>query len=178
MDGIASSQGISKKTLYRFFPNRNALISAALEDVFAEVAGRVALIAQDSDRSFLERMRDVFRVVSHQVAELGDTLVKDLYYHEPQIWDQIDRFRREHVFGIVTKLFEEGMRTGLIRDDIDSRLVPVLFINAMSAILNPAQLVKLPFAPVEVFDTLVRVLFGGILTEEARSQLFAQEETP
>ena len=50
-----------------------------------------------------------------------------------------------------------------------------MFVNAMSSVLNPAQLVKLRFPPSQVFDAFIRILFGGVLTEKARLQFFTRE---
>ncbi len=121
MDQIASLQGISKKTLYRFFPNKAALTEEAIESRIREVAANVEKIARNSDLSFLARMRGIFDIVSRQISELGENFVKDVYYHEPEIWERIDKFRREHVFEIITRLLKEGIRQGHIRDDIDGR---------------------------------------------------------
>ena len=175
MGEIASLQGISKKTLYRFFPNKEALVTAAIEEKIVDVAERIAAIAARRDLLFPIRLRDILRLVSRQLGELGENFHRDLYYHEPQLWERIDRFRQDYVFSIITRLFEEGMKSGHIRADIDGRLVPVLFINAVSSVLSPAQFVKLPFPPSELFDAFIRILFGGILTEKAQRLLFAQE---
>ena len=76
------------------------------------------------------------------------------------------------------RLLEEGMNEGFIRNDIDGRLVPMLFVNAASSVMTPAQLVKLPFPPAELFDAFIRILFGGVLTDEARRVFFTQEGKP
>jgi AcrR family transcriptional regulator len=178
MDEIAASQRISKKTLYRFFPNKGALISAAIEERMAEVASRALSIANDVQRPFPHRIREILRIVSRQIAELGPILIQDLYYHEPEIWERIDSFRQEHVFSIISRLFEEGMREGFIRTDIESRLMPQIFINAMSSFMTPAQFNSLPIAPADLFDALTRILFGGVLTEDARRKFFSQEGAP
>ena len=175
MDRIAARQGISKKTLYRFFPNRDALVSEAVEERIASVAAQAAAIEADTGRRWIDRMQGILRLVNGQLAELGERLIKDIYYNKPEIWERIDRFRREQVFSVITRLLEEGRRKGFVRDDIDGRLVPLLFASAASSVLTPAQLVKLPFPPVEVFEAFIRILFGGILTESARRKLFAKE---
>jgi AcrR family transcriptional regulator len=178
MDQIASLQGISKKTLYKFFQNKAALTEEAIESRIREIAAHVEEIARNSDLSFLARMRGIFDVVSRQIAELGENFVRDIYYHEPEIWERIDKFRREHVFAIITGLLKEGIREGHIRDDIDGRLVPLLFTSTISSVMTPAQLVKLPFPPAELFDAFIRILFGGVLTEKARRQFFSREGRP
>jgi AcrR family transcriptional regulator len=175
MDQIASLQGISKKTLYKFFPNKAALTEEAIEERIQEIASKVEEIAHNSDLPFLARLRGIFDIVSRQIAEMGDNFVKDVYYHEPEIWERIDKFRREHVFEIITRLFREGIRKGFIRNDIDGRLVPLLFTSTISSVMSPAQLVSLPFPPAELFDAFIRILFGGVLTDRARRQFFTGE---
>ena len=175
MDRIAARQGISKKTLYRFFPNRDALVSEAVEERIAAVAAQAAAIEADNGRRWIDRVQGILRLVSGQLAELGEGLIRDIYYNRPEIWERIDRFRREQVFSVITRLLEEGRKKGFVRDDIDGRLVPLLFASAASAVLTPAQLVKLPFPPVEVFEAFIRILFGGILTESARRKIFTKE---
>jgi AcrR family transcriptional regulator len=175
MEDIASLQGISKKTLYRFFSNKDALITAVVEDRIAFIAAEAAKIAADSKLSYLERLKGIMGLVSMQVAQISETLIKDLWYNRPDLWARIDKFRRERVFGIITQLFEEGRKEGFIRSDIDGRLVPMLFINAISAVLTPAQMIQLTVPPGKLFDVFLRILFGGILTDGARRKFFSQE---
>jgi AcrR family transcriptional regulator len=175
MDQIASRQGISKKTLYKFFSNKSHLVTEALEERLLEIAALVDAIAHDTARSFPERLGDIFGIVARQFAQLGESLMRDMFYREPQLWEKIDRFRREHVFVVIAGLFEEGIREGYVRTDIETRLVPTLFVNAVSAVLTPAQLFALPSPPTVVFETFIRILLGGILTEDGRRRLFAGE---
>ena len=176
MEEIASLQGISKKTLYRYFPNKEALASAAIEEKIAEVAQSIAGIAEKKDLSFLERIQQILHIVSRQIAELGEGLIRDLYYNQPDLWARIDRYRQERVFVIIEKLLGEGARSGFIRPDINGRLVPALFVTTISSVLNPEQFVKLTVPLVEFFEAVVKILFGGILTENARRQFFRQED--
>jgi AcrR family transcriptional regulator len=177
MDDIASRQGISKKTLYKYFANKQQLVAEALEQRISEIAAAVDGLARDRSRPFPERLGDILNVVARQLAQIGESLLKDMFYREPQLWERIDRFRREHVFSVITGLLEEGIREGFIRNDIESGLVPLLFINALSSLMTPAQFVSLPLAPVELFEALIRILFGGVLTDDARRQFFTQEGT-
>jgi AcrR family transcriptional regulator len=178
MERIASQQGISKKTLYKFFPNKNALVAAVVEERIAELGEEVLRIVAKKRISLLERMNEILRVVSRQLAGLGENLIRDIYYREPKIWERVDRFRRETVLGIITKLLDEGVRAGFIRKDVDIRLIPAIFLNTISTILNPSQFLALTVPPAEAFDALIRILFGGILTGKARVRFFGKGNTP
>jgi AcrR family transcriptional regulator len=175
MDEIASLQGMSKKTLYRFFPNKDALLSAVVEERIAAIAAEAARLGQDTTLPWLDRIGGIFKIVGNQISQISETMMKDIYYNRPELWERLDRFRREHVFNIITRLLEEGRKKGFIRGDIDGQLVPLLFINAISAVLTPSQMVKLAFPPAKLFDAFIRILFGGILTDSARRRFFTQE---
>ena len=175
MEEIASLQGISKKTLYRFFPNKDALILTVVEDRVKAIAAEATRLEQDTNIPWLDRIGGIFKVVGTQISAISETTVRDIYYNKPEMWERIDKFRQEHVFGIVTRLLEEGRKKGFIRKDVDGRLVPLLFVSAISAVLTPSQMLKLPFPPAMLFDSFIRILFGGILTDSARRKLFTQE---
>lgn len=171
MGDIAAKQGISKKTLYKYFASKADLVQAALEDRLSEVAGQVDAAVQDRSLAFPARMGRVLGIVGRQLSVIGDRLLNDLVYREPKLWERIDRFRREKVFAAITRLFEEGVRDGFVRTDIESRLVPELFLSSLMSTLNPAKFFVLNASPVVIFRTIMRVLMTGILTEEGRSQL-------
>src|SRR5208283_3281587 len=136
MEKIASLQAISKKTLYRFFSNKDALIAAVVEERLSLVAKEVAGIATDSSVTYLDRLRGILQTVGTQFAQISLTFIKDVYYCKPELWEKIDKFRREHVFIIITRLFEEGRKRGFIRGDIDAQLMPTLFISAINSIIT------------------------------------------
>jgi AcrR family transcriptional regulator len=174
MGEIASRQGISKKTLYKYFSNKEQLVEETIEGKIAEIGALIEAASRDAGKSFPERLGTILGIVARQLAELGETIVKDVYYREPQLWEKIDKFRREHIFTAITRLFEEGIRDGWVRTDIESRLVPAMFVGAANAILNPSQIFAMTAPPVVIFDTLIRILLGGILTEQGRQQLFKE----
>jgi AcrR family transcriptional regulator len=175
MDQIAARQGISKKTLYKYFTSKQELVEAAVEEKIEEVAAMVRSVGEDRSLPFPQRMGMVLGIVGRQLALLGDRLLNDMAYREPQLWERIDRFRREKVFGVISALFQEGIRDGYVRTDIEARLIPILFITSVTAILSPQQFFALTTPPAVVFQTITRILLGGILTDEGRAQLALSE---
>jgi len=178
MAQIAARQGISKKTLYKYFSNKTQLVEEAIEEQIAAIAGLVDSIMLDRSQSFPQRLGRIFGIVARQLAQLGETFIRDVFYREPRLWERIDHFRREHIFAAIMRLFEEGIRDGYVRTDIESRLVPTLLVSAASAILSPAQFFTLTAPPAVVFETFIKILLGGVLTEEGRTQLFSAQSSP
>ena len=174
MEQIAARQGISKKTLYKYFSNKTQLLEEVIEEQITAVASLVDSIMLDRSQTVPQRLGRVFGIVAGQLARLGDSLIRDVFYRQPRLWEKIDRFRRERIFTAIARLFEEGVRDGYVRTDIESRLVPTIFVSAAAAILNPEQIFALTAPPAVVFETFIKILLGGILTEDGRTQLFSQ----
>jgi len=171
MDQIAALQGISKKTLYKYFANKMELVEAALEDRIQRIAAEVYAVVDDHARPFPRRMAEVLGVLSRQLALLGDRLLNDIVYREPHLWERIDRFRREKVFGAMSSLLQQGISDGFVRTDIEARLIPMMFLTTLTTIMSPPQFFELTSPPAVIFQTVTRVLLGGILTEDGRAQL-------
>ncbi len=175
MDRIAALLGISKKTLYKYFSNKADLVEAAVEERIQEIAAEVRSIVEQRSLPFPRRIGLILGIVSRQLALLGDRILNDMAYREPELWQKIDRFRREQIFGAFSKLVREGVDSGYVRADIQVDLIPVLFVSSIAGVLNPPQLLSLPTPPAVIFQTVARVLMGGILTEEGRAQITLAE---
>jgi len=178
MEEVASRQGISKKTLYKYFPNKTELVQAAIETRIVQIAAQVRLIVDDRQTPFPQRIGTILAVVGRQMALLGDRLLRDIAYREPELWKRIDQLRREQIFGAISDLFGQGIEDGYVRGDIEARLVPTMFAASLSAILSPPQIFELTLPPAVVFRTITRILLGGILTDQGRALLQKWETAP
>ncbi len=172
MEDFASRQGISKKTLYKYFPNKYALVDEIIRHQMVTIAGKIAAARADESLEFPAKFSSVLGVIVEQVGKLGEQLVRDMYYTSPEHWAKIEKFRSDYVFKAIGELLVDGMKTGYVRDDINPQIVIPLLLNTIQSMMTPEQMIKIPFPVVEVFSTFVRVIFGGILTDSARKDIF------
>ena len=69
------------------------------------------------------------------------------------------------------------MVQGILRRDIDQRLILLIYSKAVEDIINPEMLSQLPFTTTKVFETIVKVLFDGILTDEAKPAYLSEQRS-
>lgn len=125
---VATAASVSRATLHRMFPSRDALLEAIVERACAE-AGRI-FDAVDLAGGPVERV----------LAELIDGLVPvahlwTLAINEPMI-DQVPRLAKEaeDLEHRLIELMQRGQREGVLRPDQSPRWMTYLFGMALSAV--------------------------------------------
>jgi hypothetical protein len=101
---------------------------------------------------------------------LGPLLVRDMRRHAPDLWAEVEAFRREKILKNAGRLLEDGVREGVFRRDLDRDLAVQFFMTLVQEHVNPEALARAGRSAREVFDGVIRVFFGGILNDGARRE--------
>jgi AcrR family transcriptional regulator len=168
MEEIALELGMSKKTLYRFFPGKEQLLREMINGMKCKFEDYIKQLWGNMDMSFLEKLKDLMNYISSQPSAFRGPLSLDLQKNFPLLWDEINESRKTHSLQKFNLLLNEGVEKGVFRKDIDQPIVVLLFMNAIQGILNPDVLSQIPYTANQVFESIIRVLMEGIFTEEGR----------
>jgi AcrR family transcriptional regulator len=172
---IAGELGISKKTLYNFFPSKMLLLHSVIRRELKSIARQMESVQSDRDTDFLEKITKIWSIASRQIVKMSRVFRKDVYRSAPEIWEEINDFRRRFFLKRLGSLISDGVKEGIVRGDIDFRLIILLHQLVMENIINPEQLIRLSINPLEMFESMIKILYGGILTESVRKR-FVQLE--
>jgi hypothetical protein len=114
--------------------------------------------------------------VGQQYTSLNKHFVDDMRKHAPEVWKQIDEFRRQHIVNQFGKLMQEGVEKGKLRKDVDEKLVTLMMLTLVENLINPTTLTELPYTAQQIFESISGILFQGVLTEEARAEYMQHEK--
>ncbi|HEY9167101.1 MAG TPA: TetR/AcrR family transcriptional regulator [Candidatus Kryptonia bacterium] len=168
MEEIASSLGISKKTLYKFFPNKEKLVRDLISDRQCEFMNHIDGIWRRDDLDFIGKFRitlDYFGERSSRVNRFHD-----LQKLVPDVWKDIHSFKKEKGLEKIKQVLNDGFETGILRKDINRDVIVLLYTNAVESIITPDVLAELPFSGPQVFEAISKIIFEGILTEDGRKR--------
>jgi AcrR family transcriptional regulator len=178
IDEIAAKLGMSKKTIYKFFESKNEIVRAVTSETMNHMKKCCEEIAGNEEMDFVDKLREMMTLVAIQYSKLGRPLIEDLQKNAPHIWELISKFRQERIQEDFGNLLKEGMRKGMFRNDIDEQLILLIYSNAIQTIINPEMLMHLPFSAAQVFEAIVKVIYEGILTDEAKSKYLSRGQLP
>jgi len=171
MESLAARLGVSKVTLYKYFPGKDQLIGSAVERRMEVVAGQLEAMDRLPAGAFIERIGLFFDVVDQFVKPAMAVFFRDLASEAPWLWDRIQRFRAERVFPKLARLIEEGQAAGYVRSDLDKSLAATLLVAMAEQVARPDFIYRLPIPPAEVVGAIVSILLGGILNDKGRELL-------
>ncbi len=173
-DEIAARLGISKATLYKAFPSKEAVLRAVVSDFLTSTLAGVEGLLADARLGFAEKLVGLFAFVGGRIAEVGPLLVRDIQKNAPGVWREIDEFRRERIFRNFKGILESGRKEGLFREDVDLDLLLEMFADLIGRFINPEAVLRSGRSPAQAFESVIKVFFQGILTDAGRRNFSAR----
>jgi AcrR family transcriptional regulator len=122
MDDIAKHLGMSKKTIYQFFKDKNELVTALvkkrLQDDEEEMT---AIIGQSTN--VIEEMINMMKCSEEIFSRANPIVIHDLQKYHPEAWKQFQNFKAEVIVRTLEELLNKGIHQGYIRPDIDVKVI-------------------------------------------------------
>ncbi|MFE6156603.1 TetR/AcrR family transcriptional regulator [Streptomyces sp. NPDC057889] len=130
MSRVAEETGIGRATLYKYFPDVEAILAAWHErQVAAHLEQLIAVRDQVTDPGRrLEAVLEAYAFISHQRHASHGTELAALLHHG----EHIDRAHQQ-LSGLVRDLLAEGATTGALRDDVAPEELANYCLHALTA---------------------------------------------
>jgi len=162
IEELCADLGMSKRTFYRHFADRDALVVAV---VVERVEGYVPTILENltSTGPVDEILRTHFDLLIHNVlANVSTQMMVDIQVLMPELWDRIDQFRSGAV-GIITELLRRGQNEGSIRPDIDPTVAGKLIQGILTNVAHPKFMAEQKLSFDQFITTFKELLLQGVL---------------
>ncbi|MBN1696307.1 MAG: TetR/AcrR family transcriptional regulator [Spirochaetales bacterium] len=169
VDEIARELCMSKKTIYKYFKNKKAIIREIIKWNQTRLTETLDEIISEKDSDFIDRLKSILHTLTSFLAKLSEPLVSDLKRHNPEIWNLIHEFKKKMSFGRIERVLQEGREKGLIRADIDPQLIILIYFHIIEHIIIPENLYEFSFSAKDIFEAVMKIMYSGILTEEGRT---------
>jgi len=170
MEELASELGISKKTLYKHFSNKEHVLKEMVHAKKCEGDEVIDELMNDTVTPFLDKLKKFMNFIAKISKKIEGTMIKDLMEKHPEIWRDIEEFRANHAYKNLSKLIKEGMENGVFRNDINTDIIVLTYVSAIHSLINPQALSKLPVSADQAFRDILQILFEGIFTSDGRKK--------
>ncbi|GIK59734.1 MAG: TetR/AcrR family transcriptional regulator [Ignavibacteriota bacterium] len=168
MDEIAAELKMSKKTIYKFFPSKEDLVKA-IAKYFMNKMKNTILPALNSDKNAIEKLGDLIKILAKVSEKISASRMEELKRHFPSLWNDIDSFRTEMMFGNITKVIDQGKKEGLFIDYPTNIIMNVL-VASIRTIVNPDFIMNNNYSLIEAARYAFRIVISGILTDKGKKE--------
>ena len=118
MDDLATQLGISKKTIYQYFKDKDALVSSVVE---FELANH-ALICNQSTQAADNAVHEIFllmSVIQEMFNRMNPLALFEIEKYYPLAFEKIKNHKDDYIFSMISANLEKGIAEGLYRKDVD-----------------------------------------------------------
>jgi len=157
---LASQLSMSKKTIYKYFPNKEILVENII-DYFADSIKRKFKSVVESDKNPMDKFNTMMEFLIGKIGYLNMENAMEVKVRYPHIWKKIEKFRLEMI-KYITKIFEEAQDQGYAKSDLDMDVVATIYMNILNSIFQPEFFIKNNLAPVDTIQTFVKMITEGI----------------
>ncbi|WP_461452550.1 TetR/AcrR family transcriptional regulator [Mucilaginibacter sp.] len=137
MDDIAKHLGISKKTIYHFFKDKNELVIALVNKKLKEDEEQMAEIISKSS-NVIEEMINMMKCSEEIFSRINPVVIHDMQKYHPDAWKQFQNFKSEVLVCTMAQLLEKGIKQGYIRPDIDVKVMSLMRVHQLELGFNPS----------------------------------------
>ena len=118
MDDLATQLGISKKTIYQYYKDKDALVSSVVENELANHA----LICNQSMQAADNAVHEIFllmTVIQEMFNRMNPLALFEIEKYYPLAFEKIKNHKDDFIFSMISKNLEKGIAEGLYRKDVD-----------------------------------------------------------
>jgi AcrR family transcriptional regulator len=135
MDDIARHLGMSKKTIYQFFGDKNELVVALVKNRLQEDEREMNAI-MESSANVIEEMIKMMKCSEEILSRVNPIVFHDMQKYHPEAWQEFQRFKAEVIINKLEELLLKGINQGFIRDDIDVKILATMRVNQVEMGFN------------------------------------------
>lgn len=164
MDFIAGELGISKRTLYENFKNKDALIIACMEQS-REQYHQQFLHISESHTNTIEKLVRYYEVIADFYNNTSRSFQLDVERMHSKVNEKYEEARDKSISS-TRNLLQHGVEEGVIRKDIDIDLISILYNDQMEWFRRSKDIYKLEYKMSEILKNIVFIFIRGIATEK------------
>lgn len=140
MDDIARELGMSKKTLYQFFEDKNDLVKKVI-DAKTDTSFN-CMEGISSDLNAIEELFEVMRILIEQISTYNPAVDYDLKKYYPELYQNLFKSRRNRMMTMLLQNLEKGKSEGLYRSELNSTIIAKMYISRIENLHNADDLIS------------------------------------
>ena len=139
MDEIASQLGISKKTIYQFFTDKDALVEAVI-DIELKDNERECFQHRERSENPVHEIFVATDMVLEMLKVMNPTLLFELQKYHPAASKKINDYKHKFLYKLIRENLDKGVAEGYYRPEINIDIITRFRIATVFLTFNPELL--------------------------------------
>ena len=171
---IAGELGMSTKTVYKFFPDKESLVKACVDAHYGQLYQNFVAVLKQHGNPLIS----LFRIwIDACELDFGTTHIfyADLNYYYPKVQDQVFKKNEDKFNKPVLELIVKAKEKGLLRKEIHPAVALEACASIYSLLTRTTGFKKFKMSPFELAENTIAVYLRGLCTSKGLRELEAHK---
>lgn len=169
MDTIAKELGISKKTIYQYFKDKNEIVETITRLYLENEKALFCKIKQSSNDS-IEELVNVTRCLRETMANMNPSLLYDLKKYHYKAWNMFLEYKENVFKESIKSSIQKGIEEGNFRPEINPDIIAIMRFEQVQMAFDSDIFPVNRFDFREVQMQLFMHFVFGIVTEKGKEK--------
>ncbi len=165
MDDISREAGVSKRTIYENFQDKDDLLRKCLNFLDEGYNKESELIAQQAENT-IQMVFGYLKLGIKMLNQVNPLFIEDLKRYHIKVWKDVYKINSEKQRVQVLTILKKGINQGLFRKEIDVEIVTILLVNQLRMMHDATVFPREQFPQRAVFENVMISFFRGIATQK------------
>lgn len=136
MDEVANQLGMSKKTIYQFYADKDALVEDVIDIEINSNQLECTRHQQKSENSIHEIFMAVDMLLE-LLTKMNPSVIFDLDRYHPKAFKKYNDYKNKFLYAIIKENLDAGKRDGLYREEIQTDIMTRFRLASIFLVFNP-----------------------------------------
>ena len=136
MDEIATQLGISKKTIYQFYADKDALVDSVI-DIVVNANEAECCMQRDESENPIHEIFIAMDMVQEMLRTMNPTIVYDLQKYHPAAHKKLNDHKNKFLYKQIKENLEKGIALQLYRSDINTEIIARFRLASVFLLFTP-----------------------------------------
>ncbi len=164
MDEIANHLGISKKTIYQYFKDKDALVEGVINieiEMHQDEFSKYAAISENAIHELFLTLDTVEEMLKH----MNPSVMFDLQKYHSSAFEKFRTHKNTFFYDIIKANIERGKQEGLFRADIDVDVLTRYRLANMFLMFDFEHFPSNKFTPIQIISETTDNFLHGMSTQ-------------
>lgn len=170
MDDISRELGISKKTLYQYFEDKNDLVNQTITN-HIQVDEQNCCKILDGCFDPIEYLFEISKSITSNHRKVNVAVLFDLKKYFKPAWEKLENFKSDFINKQMIENISKGIELGLYRNDINIALTAKFYVHNIDFMMKPELYQEISTDFYFIHQEMIKYFLRGICTDKGLKKL-------
>lgn len=167
MDDIARHLGVSKKTIYQHFADKDEVVASVAKAHMLRQKNQFEHIA-DKSKNAVEEMVKISFCLKENMKNINPSVLFDMQKYHQSAWVEWLKFKQDFIRENIIRSLKQGIEEGYFRDDVNLEIMATMRLEQVQMAFDNNLFPREKFSFTDVQAQLFDHYIHGLFTDKGR----------